>query len=106
MQRWWLAGQEQKILRGCHDIDFGFTPATNTLPIRRLKLGVGRKAKVTAAWVQFPSLEIEPLPQCYTRLTEHCYWYESGDGAFVAEIEVDELGLVTHYSGGWKRIAV
>lgn len=48
-QRWWLAGQELEILRGCRDVDLGFTPATNTLPIRRLRLGVGRKAKVTAA---------------------------------------------------------
>lgn len=103
-QRWWLAGQELETLRGCRDIDLGSTPATNTLPIRRLKLGVGRRAKVTAAWVQFPTLEIKPLPQRYTRLTELRYRYESGGGTFVTEIEVDEMGLVTHYFDGWKRI--
>lgn len=103
-QRWWLAGQELEALRGCRDIDLGFTPATNTLPIRRLKLGVGRKAKVTAAWVRFPTLEIEPLSQRYTRLAKRRYRYESGGGAFVAEIKIDEMGLVTHYPNGWQRI--
>lgn len=103
-QRWWLAGQELESLRGCLDIDLGFTPATNTLPIRRLKLGVGLKAKVAAVWVKFPTLEIKLLPQSYTRLAEHRYRYESGGGTFVAELDVDEVGLVTHYPGGWQHI--
>jgi len=103
-RRWWLAGRELEPLRGCRDIDLGFTPVTNTLPIRRLRLAVGRKAKVTAAWVKFPTLEIEPLRQRYTRLAEYCYRYESGNGTFVTEIEVDERGLVTHYLNGWQRI--
>src|SRR5215469_6030165 len=38
------------------------------------------------------------------RLTESNYRYESGSG-FRAEIEVDDLGLVTTYPGGWERIA-
>src|SRR5687768_9696127 len=33
-------------LAGALDVDLGFTPATNTLPIRRLALAVGERAAV------------------------------------------------------------
>ena len=92
-------------LHGLIDVDLGFSPVTNTLPIRRLDLAIGEEVAVTAAWVRFPELTIEPLPQRYMRLAERRYRYESAGGAFVAEIEVDDLGLVTMYEGGWQRIA-
>lgn len=103
-QRWWLAGRELEPVRGCSDVDLGFSPATNTLPIRRLRLAVGQKSNLTAAWVRFPELEIEPLPQQYTRLAENRYKYESGNGRFETEIEVDQHGLITHYPNGWQRV--
>jgi hypothetical protein len=93
-------------LHGLTDVDLGFSPVTNTLPIRRLDPAIGESVAVTAAWVRFPELTIEPLPQRYTRLAERRYRYESAGGAFVAEIEVDDLGLVTTYEGGWRRSAV
>jgi uncharacterized protein len=93
-------------LHGFIDVDLGFTPATNSLPIRRLDPAIGETVAVTAAWVGFPELTIEPLPQTYTRLAERRYRYESAGGAFVTGIEVDDLGLVTTYEGGWRRIAV
>jgi hypothetical protein len=87
------------------DVDLGFSPVTNTLPIRRLDPAIGEAIAVTAAWVRFPELTVEPLSQRYIRLAERRYRYESAGGAFVAEIEVDDLGLVTTYEGGWRRIA-
>jgi hypothetical protein len=92
-------------LHGLVDVDLGFSPVTNTLPIRRLEPAIGEAVAVTAAWVRFPELTIEPLPQRYVRLAERRYRYESAEGAFVAEIEVDDLGMVTTYEGGWRRIA-
>ena len=91
-------------VEGCIDVDLAVTPATNTLPIRRLNLKVNQSADVTAAWIRFPALDVQPLPQRYTRLSDRLYRYESANG-FVTEIEVDELGLVVNYSGGWERIA-
>jgi uncharacterized protein len=91
-------------LAGCIDVDLGLTPATNTLPIRRLQLEIGETATLMAAWVKFPSLDIVPLEQRYERLSEFSYRYSSTN--FTALLEVDELGLVTHYEGGWERIAV
>ncbi len=100
---WHSSGQELRDVHGCDDIDLAVTPATNTLPIQRLKLQVGHRESVVAAWVKFPDLTVEPLSQRYTRLTKDTYRYESNTG-FSAEIVVDDLALVTAYPGGWKRI--
>lgn len=101
---WRSSGQELPELHGCHDVDLAVTPATNTLPIRRLGLQVGQSESVTAAWVKAPDLTVQPLFQRYTRLTKNSYRYESSTG-FSAEILVDDLGLVITYPGGWQRIA-
>ena len=99
--RWWAGTDELPELRGCLDVDLGITPATNTLPIRRRKLAAGESADVTAAWVRFPELSVERLPQRYTRLDQFLYRYESSNGGFVADISVDDLGLVTRYGDFW-----
>jgi uncharacterized protein len=101
---WRSAGQELPEVRGCLDVDLAVTPATNTLPIRRLDLSVGKSEPVIAAWVKFPELTVQPLSQRYTRLAKDTYRYESNTG-FSAEIVVDDLGLVTTYPGGWERVA-
>lgn len=102
---WTINGYRRSDLHGCLDVDLGFTPATNTLPIRRLNLPVGESALVTAAWVRFPELTIQPLRQRYTRLAPDRYRYESLDSGFTAELITDELGLVIDYPGGWRRLA-
>lgn len=104
----WLAnGRRVSGLEGCLDVDLSVTPATNTLPVRRLGLQKGETGHLRAAWVRFPSLDMEILDQSYTRLAEARYRYESqsGDDVFAAEIEVDNLGLVVTYEDGWERVA-
>ncbi len=93
---WRSSGQELRVIRGCDDVDLALTPATNTLPIRRLNLQVGSSASIIAAWVKFPDLTVEPLSQRYTRLSKDTFRYESNTG-FSAEIVVDDLGLVIAY---------
>lgn len=102
---WSVGERERSDLHGCLDIDLGFTPSTNTLPIRRLNLAVGESADVTAAWVRFPELSVQPLRQRYTRTAADRYRYESLDSGFTAELTVDDLGLVVDYPGGWRRLA-
>lgn len=87
----------------CVDVDLGFTPATNTLPIRRLGLAVGEEAEVEVAWLVWPELELRPARQSYVRLTENRYLYKQGD--FEAELVVDEDGLVRQYEGLWRAVA-
>jgi len=100
---WTVDGRPARALRGCTDVDLGCTPSTNTLPIRRLRLAIGRTESIKAAWVRFPELEVERAVQTYTRLDEFTYRYASG--AFEAEVTVDEHGLVAAYAA-WRRTGV
>jgi uncharacterized protein len=87
---------------GCIDVDLGFTPATNTLPVRRRGLGVGRAVNLEVAWLRFPELELERMTQRYERLADDRYRYSSP--GFTAELKVDENGLVLEYEGLWRAI--
>ncbi|HTE47906.1 MAG TPA: putative glycolipid-binding domain-containing protein [Gemmatimonadaceae bacterium] len=89
----------------CIDVDLGFSPSTNLLPIRRLGLAVGEHASVRAAWVRFPELTIELLEQTYTRIGETTYLYESAGGAFRRELSVNRDGFVLDYPGLWSAEA-
>jgi hypothetical protein len=102
--RWHIDGVEREAIRGCVDVDLGWSPSTNTLPIRRLDLSIGDTRAVTAAWVRFPELTVEPLPQEYRRLAERRYRYSSAGGRSVAELEVDDEGLVKTYGQIWARV--
>lgn len=103
-RRWRRDGVHVPALDGCADVDLSATPSTNTLPIRRLELAVGESCDVTAAWIRLPECELEPLAQRYTRIGERRYLYESRGGAFTAELEVDEHGLVLDYPPAWERV--
>jgi uncharacterized protein len=91
--RWRLNGIEWPTVSGCVDLDLNFSPSTNLLPIRRLKLAVGQAAEVKAAWLRFPGFTLEPLPQTYRRLGAATYQYVSGGGEFVRELSVNAAGL-------------
>ena len=103
--RWFENGVENQTVAGAIDIDLGWSPSTNTLPIRRLGLEIGETSgELIAAWVRFPELTLEPLPQEYLRLGERKYRYSSRGGTFVAELLVDEHDLVLDYEGLWQRV--
>jgi hypothetical protein len=97
---WRLNGVEYPTVAGCIDLDLNFSPSTNLIPIRRLNLSVGQEAQVKAAWLRFPSFELEPLSQVYRRIGESTYRYEIG-GEFVADLNVNSLGFVTNYPDIW-----
>src|SRR5688572_21320191 len=52
--QWSLDGTVIEGLGQCVDLDFGFTPATNFLQLRRCALGVGEKADFPVAWLDVP----------------------------------------------------
>ncbi len=99
---WTVGGAPATNLNGCDDIDLGFTPATNLLPIRKLGLAVGATAAVRAAWVRFPELTTEVLDQVYTRIAPDQYLYESAGGSFHRELRVHDTGFVLDYPGLWR----
>ena len=100
---WTVDGVAVKALKGCTDVDLGCSPSTNTLPIRRLRLGVGASQKIQAAWLRFPDFTVVKAAQTYTRLDEYTYRYKSG--TFEADLAVDDDGLVTTYAE-WRRTGV
>ena len=100
---WILNGQEQADLRGCVDIDFEVSPATNTLPIRRLDPKMGETRDIRVAWVRFPELRVEPTRQRYTRVAGRRYRFENLDSGYSVEILVDDAGLVLEYPDLWAR---
>jgi uncharacterized protein len=100
---WTVDGAKVRGLKGATDVDLGCSPSTNTLPIRRLHLGVGASKTIKAAWVRFPDLTVVKADQTYTRLDEFTYRYSSGD--FTAELTVDDENLVAAYAE-WARTGV
>jgi len=100
---WTVDGVAAPALKGCVDVDLGCSPSTNTLPIRRLRLGIGGSKTIQAAWVRFPELTVEKTAQTYSRPDEDTYRYASG--TFEAELVADEDGVVAQY-GPWERTGV
>jgi hypothetical protein len=100
----WEGGPELAEVAGSLDVDLTVTPATNTLPIRRLAaLEVGQAADLHMAWVQFPGLEVLASAQRYERMAPD-RWRFSTDG-FEAELLVDPDGLVLDYGGLFRSLA-
>jgi uncharacterized protein len=104
--RWTLNGNPAPMLDGCRDIDLGWTPATNTIPIRRLGLDVGESATITEAWITFPDLDAVKNEQTYERLADSRWRYRSGEYDF--ELMTDEAsGLVVAYGEDlWRGVAM
>jgi hypothetical protein len=83
------------------DVDLGFSPLFNTLPIRRLGLlGPGADPQtLVAAFVTVPELGVQPSWQRYEPLDDGRVRYVSVDSGFTADLEVDSDGLVVTYPG-------
>jgi hypothetical protein len=101
-RNWHLNDRRCPGVAGCIDLDLGFSPSTNLLPIRRLALAVGEAAEVNAAWLPFPAMELAPLAQTYRRDEALRYHYESRGGRFARDLGVNQLGFVTDYPGLWQ----
>jgi hypothetical protein len=99
---WFLNGKENSEVAGCLDLDLNFSPSTNLLPIRRLNLSVGEEALVRAAWLRFPTFQLELLEQLYVRIDANTYRYESAGGRFVSVLDIDAVGFVKNYADIWQ----
>ena len=99
---WSLNGVVMPNVGDCIDLDFGFTPATNLLQLRRLALDEGQVAEAPAAWLDVPAATFELLPQRYERRGEATYWYEAPSLGYAALLEVAPTGFVRRYPGLWE----
>jgi uncharacterized protein len=111
---WIVNGLQRPDLTPCEDIDFEGTPATNTLPIRRLQWESGQSRVLQMAFIRLPDLSVIPVAQRYTQMPHAHdaeigattrYEYVAVDSGFREVIEVDAQGLVLHYPRCWRRVA-
>lgn len=100
---WTLNGVEQPQVEECIDVDLAFSPATNLLPIRRCNMAIGDSEQAVAAWLTFPELTLEKLPQRYTRQSESIFHYVSSGGDFETELTVKSSGFVSNYPLLWRE---
>jgi hypothetical protein len=80
------------------DCDLAFSPLTNAMPILRHRLHrEPGEHDFTMAWVDVPDLTVHASRQRYTHVRLGVVRFESLDGDFVADLELDDDGLVVYY---------
>lgn len=86
------------------NVDLGFSPVTNSLPIWRLgaRVPIGQSREIAVAWVLFPELDVVIGHQTYERRADRLWRYRSA--GFEAELAVGEDGLVDGYAGLWRTL--
>jgi uncharacterized protein len=106
----WLVDHGQGAARthfgGALDVDLGFSPLFNALPIRRLSLHRGAaRHDLPVVFVALPSLEVCRVSQTYrtVSLGEPAVVGISSD-SWEAEFTVDADGLVLEYPGVARRV--
>jgi uncharacterized protein len=103
----WDAGLPD--LAEARDIDVGFSPLTNSMPILRHRLHREGSRDFVMAWVSIPDLRVSASKQRY----EHVRADDAGatvrflelDGDFTAELELDQDGLLVFYPALSRRVA-
>jgi len=98
---WMLNGAPAPAVTGAKDIDFGFTPATFTLPIRRLKLGVGDEAEIMVARLDLEKQRLTPLHLVFRRTANTEYECLNGETGKTSHLSVDAQGIVQTHTGHW-----
>jgi|UPI000481F86F hypothetical protein len=89
----------------CVDLDLGFTPATNLLPLRRLHLAEGEASAAPAAWLDLDNGGLAELTQHYERRGETEYWYTAPRFDYAAMLDVTPDGFVRRYPTLWEAEA-
>lgn len=90
--RWRTADGVMTGVDGAYDVDLGFSPLTNTLPVLRLGSAGG---DVLVAWVRVPELTVEPMQQRYDNQRAGSVTFSTG--TFATELSLDDDGFVRHY---------
>jgi hypothetical protein len=100
---WILNGAVQPDVDAADDVDLSFTPATNLMPLRRLRASGRREIRLRAAWLRYPQAALLPLDQTYGVQKEGGkFSYASSQTGNPITLEVDETGFVTLYPGLWQ----
>lgn len=98
---WMFNGTPVPEVAGASDIDFDFTPATKTLPIRRLKLDVGDEAKILVARFNLANETLTPAQVVYRRTADDRYECQDVETGKTTHLTVDAQGIVRNDKGHW-----
>jgi uncharacterized protein len=102
--QWTLKGEIVAMANGLRDVDLGFTPATNLLPIRRLWRDIGEEASAPPAWIDTADWRLKRLEQTYRRISASTFEYRAPDQGYEGNLSIDEAGVVTHDPGLWEQV--
>jgi hypothetical protein len=85
------------------DVDLGYSPLYNSLPVLRHGLhGGGTPHDFVMAWIAVPELAVSRSEQRYEPLGDGLVRYRSD--AFTADVEFDANGFVVRYPGLAERV--
>lgn len=99
---WRLDGVRVPGLGHVADLDYGFTPATNLLQLRRVAVDVGTSVDLPVAWFDIDAGVLTELTQRYERRTESTYWYVAPSVPYEGLLELSPNGFVSTYPRLWK----
>lgn len=99
--RWWINGSEAPDAEGLMDLDYGFTPATNFIQLKREMMAIGEGKEITVAWTDIDQSSLTVLPQRYERISELQYAYSSPTAGYEETLTLDDNGFVAEYPRLW-----
>ena len=88
---------------GCIDVDISLTPFTNSLPINRLRWLGNEPAEIQVLFVDVLDQSATVARQCYTKLSDSQFKFETVPNDFEALLTVDASGFVLDYPGLFVR---
>ena len=99
---WYLDGALIDGLEHLRDLDYGFTPATNLLQLRRVAIVPGQAVDLPVAWFDIDATTLTELPQRYERRGEATYWYAAPTVPYEGLLELSSNGFASTYPQLWK----
>jgi uncharacterized protein len=108
----WSAEADREVdlpdLSEARDIDIGFSPLTNSMPILRHGLQRQGEQDFVMAWVEVPSLNVIAASQRYVHVRRDgdgaVVRFLDGESEFSAELELDSDGLLVVYPELARRV--
>ncbi len=105
---WHVDGAATPELDGCLDVDLESSACTNTIPVHRMRLGVGQAAEAPAVYVRALDLAVERLDQRYARVDDdgphQRFDYRAPAFDYEDRLVYDAAGLVLDYPGIASRV--
>lgn len=98
---WTLNDAPVPDVKDATDVFLDFTPASFTLPIRRLALDTGAQSEIIAARLDVATEQLTPLHLVFRRISDEAYEVETAETGTTTRITVDNHGIVQAHPGHW-----